>query len=220
MNAQLHTELIGRLRTEGKYSTMMLNTLSHVAKVSGEFEEKRSKISQDKHLSDVGRRAKVAELAKATVKDVLEASKMHRSVLAQVAGGRAELKPKPVASADARGELRRSEIRAYVRGLKPDQRIGAALELAADDEALGALLDASPMLSGLSAEQADHLRKEYTTRHHGPRTAELDGWESDAQVVAAGTEVVLSDLKRLSGLPEIAFAEHTKAIQAEVDKGW
>lgn len=204
---------------DGSYAPAMLNTLGAALRVSSDFEAVRGKVQADKHLSLEGKRAKAAEAAKGTVKDLLEASKGQRWALAQVLGEKMHMRPRPVASEDARGELRRSEVRAYIRSLPPGQRITTAMEMAADDEALDALLDAPAALSGLPAEQFKHLGDLYSQRHHGKRLAELEVMEEDAMVAKAGVDVVLNELKSASGLPDHEWDKHVSAVRGEVDGG-
>lgn len=220
MNEHLFSSLVARVSKDGSYSTAMVNTLGGVLRVSNDFEATRGKISADRHLSPEGKRAKAAEAAKGAVKDLLEASKGQRWALAQVVGEKMHMKPKPVSAEDARGELRRSEIRAYVRSLPQGQRITAALELAKDDDALDALLDAPAALSGLPVEQFKHLTDVFSQRHHGKRLAELEAMEKDAEVAKAGVDVVLGELKTAAGLPDHLWNEHVDAVRGEVDGGF
>lgn len=219
MNPQAYAELSGRLDKAAPHATMMLNCLNRVFAVGAEFDEARAKVAKDLHLSDVGRNAKVAEIARAKVREVLEAAKPQRGAMAQVIGQRLHMKPKPVKAEDARGELRRAEVRSYVRSLDASKRIGAALQLAEDDEALGALLDASPMLSGLPADQYAHLEKIYRDRHFSDQIAKLDGVEADCTVVGGAVEMAMSTLRQASGLNDHQFTTLVAETQAEVDGG-
>lgn len=217
MNQTAITGIIDRISKEQPHSNMLCNVALRAFTIGSKMDEFREKVAKDPRLTEVGRREKVAETAKGMIREALDAARPQRSAMAQVIGQRMHMKPKPLERENAVAELRRQELRAFVRSQPPAKRLSTAIELAEDDEALSALMDAPAALSGLPVDQYGHLRDIYVKRNFGDQIARLDVLEEDCTAAGAAIEMLMTSLRQASGLNEYQFDELVKKTQSEID---
>lgn len=220
MNRHAFSELMSRIRPGTTYEPTLRRTVDEAARIGLELEAISVVVSKDKNLSEVGRRAKMAEESKRLLRQLTEANKWPRSVQAQAVGRRLEFKPKALDPADAVGAARHAEIRAYLRKLPPGERITTAMELALDSDALDAVLSAPPALSGFRGHARAHfdeLRKMHTREHFTEQGAAVDAMEQDATCAASAVQLAMLDLRAASGLSEHEFARLANQYEAEMD---
>ena len=156
-------------------------------------------------------------MARAEVRVLLDAARPQQAGMAQVRGQRGEMKPKPLDRADAVGELRRQEIRAFIRKTPIGQRYKTVDELALDADALEAVMDAPAALSGLPPDQYGQLRAVYMKKHFGEQTARIDALEEDLLVAGGAVDMCMTALKQASGMHDGDFKKLVEETQADLD---
>ncbi len=222
MNIYARDQILQRLKPNTPYrdhfQTIVHGAFDCVLALEGE----RDRIAKDANLSDVGRRTILAEAVQKTFsRDLCQISRNYRLSKAQNATRRAALKPKPLDKSDTVGELRRQEIRTYLRKLPDVDKLRAADELALDADAFAAVVDAPPALSGFNGRlkpQFDELRTRYMHQHFGPQIDELDAQGEDIATVGAAVEMAMGALRQAAGMNEAQFNTFIEPIQAETDK--
>jgi len=220
MNPAALTDLTARIDSKAPHATMLLNVVNRMFAIGGKVDETRDAVVKDSRLTDVGRREKIAETAKGLVREALDAARPQRGAMAQVVGQRMHMKPKPLDRDNAVGELRRAEVRAFIRSQPFTKRFSVAAELVADDEALDAVMDAPAALLGLPPDQYGHLRDVYVKRHFGAQIEKLNGLEEDCTAAGAAIDMCMTTLRNASGMHEVEFKALVDKTQAEVDAGW
>jgi hypothetical protein len=118
--------------------------IKHLFGLQSRRAAKRRELESDQSLSDIGRRERESEFAKSLIPNLVELTKPLRRAKADAAAARAKIKLPEIDKTDLVGELRRREIRDYVRGLPLGERMKAVDSL--DGDQLVAILDAPAML--------------------------------------------------------------------------
>ncbi|ACA21203.1 hypothetical protein M446_6970 (plasmid) [Methylobacterium sp. 4-46] len=145
---------------------------SRAAEISAAFGRIGERTRRDPHLTEAGKRDKITTVA---TRDTLGPLRRTQREVAEV---KAQVAAKRAACVVRRGtdpveEMRRQEVRAFLRSLPdPGKRIGAAMQ---DPEIARAVVEASPMLSGMDAANYQRIHDEVVKAEHGDVLAELDG---------------------------------------------
>ena len=208
--------LLARIRPDQPYSSNLRATVSNVLDVGERLGALKERLAQDNRLSDVGRRARLAEEAKTTLaREFAKASEPVRKGLAHFKARRESLKPPEPNRNDAVGEMRRMEIRAYLASLPAEKRTTQAFELAKNQECETAILDAPAALSGMPAEHYERLRADRIERLFAAELREIEAMEGDYQNAGAALAIVRGQLREASGLAERFFEELMAPLEAE-----
>ena len=168
----------------------------------------RAKLKADASLSDIGREEKAAAFAKSLVKTLSELTRPARRAKADVAAKRAAFKLPEIDKTDLVGELRRAEIRGFLRPLSLDERTRAA---ATDDEIAEAVLNASPMLSGLPIDRYERIKNAYLEKKFGPQIQALEAADEEHEAVEAAATMTRRELLNASGMSANDFAALEKS---------
>lgn len=216
---QIRQNIIERVRVGQPHSGSVIMCVDKIFDLSDRFHVRQSEIEADQKLSTVGRRAALAQVVRAELMpDLAKATRPVRKALGYAASQRAALEdPVRVDPTDAVGEMRRQEIRGYLRSLSSHERLSAAHQLIRDDAGAAAILDAPPTLSGLPEQFYGELRAEVADRVNGPKLAEISGVEQDYQQGQAAAGMLMSDLVAASGLTAKAFTEEMAPLEAAAD---
>lgn len=166
--------------------------------LSSRLNAEHRKLQDDPSLSDQGRREKAAAFAKSLVPNLVELSKPLSRARSDAAAKRAGFKLPEIDKADTVGELKRQELRNYVRNLPSSDR-AAAIDTLGDD-AIYAVLNAPPALSGLPPDRHEFLKTRYLERQFGKQMRDLDAIDEDTEAVQAAAQMVRRDLQIASGL--------------------
>jgi hypothetical protein len=110
---------------------------------------------------------------------------------------RLALAPKAPDRSDLFGELQRREVRDHLRTLPDGQRLRLAME---DPAVTEAVLNANPVLSGLSAEQLDLVRDGHIERHFAPQLRGIEAREEVLETVNAAIEIATSQFMKETGV--------------------
>jgi hypothetical protein len=89
----------------------------------------------------------------------------------------------PIDKTDANTAALRTELRAYLRGMNPMERL-AAMRSDVDEATASAILSAPPKLSGLSDEQWGNFREARLRLRHPEKLASLDAAAAATKLVA------------------------------------
>ena len=209
-----------RVRMGQPHTGSVVACIHRIFDISDRFRVRQSEIEADQKLSTVGRRAALAQLVRTDLMpDLAKATRPVRKALSYAAAQRAGLQdPVRVDPNDAVGEMRRQEIRTFMRSLQPHERMSTANQLIQDDAGAAAILDAPPVLSGLTEHFYGELRNQVAERVNGPKLAELAGVEQDYQQGQAAAGILLNDLVAASGLTAKAFGEEMAPLEAAADE--
>lgn len=207
--------MIGRVRVGQPHTEHAVTTIHGIFDIGDSIKVLAKNLDGDRHLTSAGRQAKVTETVRAkSMKEFAQASRAVRKALGRFEAQRAGLGLPKVDRTDAVGELRRQEIRAYVRSLPLADRMKAARDATIAD----ALLDAPPVLSGLEPDFHAKLQDTRVRELHGPALAELDAQERDYREVEAVAVIVRNELFQASGLSREGFEEQMRPLEAEADR--
>jgi hypothetical protein len=124
---------------------------------------------------------------------------------------RANIKLPPIDKSDAVGELRRQEVRTYLRSLPIEDRV-KTLDMLGDDATV-AVIDAAPALSGLLADHHQFVKTRYLEKQFGSQIKELEMIEEDHAAVEAAAQIVRRDLQFATGLGNADFSALEKSFE-------
>ncbi len=168
------------------------------------FEPKARTIRANGHLTTAGHNIEVVAALKSG--PVGHLAQIRGSIAAQldaVKAKRAAAMAPPTMTTEQRGdlvgEMQRAEVRAWLRGMEPVERIRAVLE-SNDPSVRDAVLLAPPALSGLNAEHHATIVQKAAQERYG---AALKAWEREEDALesaAAAVEVAELDLLRVAGV--------------------
>jgi hypothetical protein len=159
--------------------------------------KRASEIRSDAHLSDEGKREKLAELKAATstnghlVQIRTQAQKKLDDIRAERDSFKAAALKRPV---DPLAEMRAAEIRTMLRGLPDSERL--RLALGDDPEIRDAVALAPAVLSGVPATIHEQLVDRIVSARFQTRSAELASIEDEAEAVAAAVQVATDMIAR------------------------
>lgn len=211
--------LKSNVRTDQPHAIDVLESIDRAADMRAAFLNRKIKIENDKNLSTAGRQGKIAELAREMMKDAARVGSRPRKALGHAASARAALmEPTKVDPTDAVGELRRQEVRAYMRGLKPHERQSFAQSLIGDEMGRAAILDAPPAMTGLDQHFYKMLREQVAEHVNGPQLRALEGVADDYGLAKQVSDTFRRELFKESGLTQTAFDEQMTTLEAEADR--
>lgn len=215
----MRESIVQRVRPDQPHTGSVVACIDRVFAIGDRFRNRQAEIEGDQKLSTMGRRAALAQAVRSDLMpELAKATRPIRKALGYAASQRAALSdPVRVDPTDLVGELRRQEIRTYLRGLSVGERIQAAHQLIQDDAGAAAILDAAPVLTGLPENIYGQLRTAVAERVNGPKLAELAGVEQDYQQGKAAADILLNDLVAASGLTAKAFGEEMAPLETEAD---
>jgi hypothetical protein len=199
MNPVLQT-LLARLPEAAKTERDLATTAFAIV---DNFKAKAAEVMGDQDLSAVGKAAKIKAMASGSPLAHFKQIKAEAAKAAtDISNLRQSVELKPPADTSPTAEMRRAELRAYVRSLPMNER----LRFVQDNEDVAvAALDSLPALSGLSGEQFEVVKQSRVERLHGARIA---GIESRAEIVDAVNAAVQIASRQ--------FAEATGLTEAEI----
>jgi hypothetical protein len=210
MNLHAKTELLKRFSAAAHVEGMR-STIETVFALGLMVDSAKKRAADDPHLSDAGRAASVAKVAIDNVKPLTESTAGARKAARYNTDRRAALKPQEPRRDDVVGEMRRQELRAFARTLKPAERLPFAL---ANPEAV---LSAPGALSGLPEDQFSKVRETYIASKFGPEIAEIEILDGDLATVKAASDMAMNELRSAAGLSERAFSEMVEKVTRETD---
>ena len=190
-------------------SSPLRENVRHLFGLSNRLAAERRKLAADQSMSDIGKREREVTFAKELVRNLAELSRPLRRSREAAAEKRSSFTLPPIDKTDMIGEIRRQEMRAYVRSLPFDDRIHAVEKL--DDTAVLAILDAPAMLSGLPEDRHAHIKNAYLERQFGKQLRELESVDEDNAALESAVTMVRRDLQIGTGLSNAEFAALERA---------
>ena len=171
MNLYAKTELLKRF-SSAPHVAGLKSVVETTFALAVMIDSAKKRAADDPNLSVAGRAAAVAKIAVDNVKPLLEVTKAARKMVRFNADRRASLKPPVPPRDDITGEMKRAELRAFVRGLPLKDRLAFA------SRHPEAILDAPPALSGLPEDQYSRVRESYIAAKFGPEIREIEVLDS------------------------------------------
>jgi hypothetical protein len=210
MNLHAKTELLKRF-SGAPHVEGLKSTVETVFALGAMIDGAKKRAADDLNLSDAGRQSHVARIAVDNVKSLVESTAGARKMARFNADRRANLKPPTPNRDDPVGEMRRQELRTFVRGLPMAERLIFALE---NPEAI---LDAPAALSSLPADQFSKVREAYVAGKFGSEIAEIDTLDEDLSIVRAAHDLALAELRANAGISEREFSKMVDKVVFVID---
>jgi hypothetical protein len=171
----------------------------------------KKRAADDPNLSVAGRAAYVAKVAVDNVRPLLEVTKAARKMARFNADRKGSLKPAAPLRDDIVGELKRAELRAFIRS----QDLKDRFVLAAEHPE--AVLDAPAALSGLPQDRYEAIRQDFIRSKFGAEVAEIELLDDDLAVAQVAHDMAIAELRENAGMSEQAFSKLTADCTLEMD---
>jgi hypothetical protein len=168
--------------------------------ITGTVREKAAAIRADGRLSETGKADDTRALARGAPLAHLRQIKARAAAMAaDVANARKAVQLPEPDRTDLSAEMRRAELRSFVRGLPQEEKLRFVL---GNEAAATAVLDQLPAISGLNDDLFDRVKQERTERLFGSQLAEIEKREAAVEVISSAVEIASSQFRRESGLGE------------------
>ena len=168
--------------------------------VAQKFSNQRDEVVGDGRYSAEGKRAQLAEVRTKSERLMQDARAPIDSAMKGIERLRAQIKPPPIDRTDPVSELRRAEIRAYMRSLPDAARMAKMLSPQPDPSILDAVLDMPAELSGVRAEDYAHAKAAREQQLHGPKLREIEALQAVVGEADAAASVARMDLANIAGV--------------------
>ena len=212
MNISAKSELLKRFSSAPHVATLK-PTIESVFSLASMVGSAKKRAADDPNLSGAGRAAYVAKVAVDNVKPLLEVTKAARKMGRFNADRKASLRPATPSRDDLVGELKRAELRAFIRS----QDLKDRFVLAAEHP--DAVLDAPAALSGLPQDRYEAIKQDFIRSKFGPEIAEIETLDEDLAVVRAAHDIAINELRENAGMGEQAFSKLVDSTTRETDGG-
>jgi hypothetical protein len=169
--------------------------------ISVNLREKLNEVRGNNRLSDIGKQEQIKQIATgAPLGHLKQIRNRVGGMTTDTKNLRLALKIQPPDRSDVYGELQRAELRQFLRtAVPPAERLRAVME----DEALTeAVVLGHRSLSGLSAEQFEHVSAGYLERKFGPQLRGIDAREEVLDTLNTAVEIATKEFLRESQLTE------------------
>lgn len=162
------------------------------------FREKAAKIGADTTLSAEGKRlAREKALKDGAAAHMQQLRDRNAGALQALRTKRESLAPTKPSDETAIGEMRRAELRTYMRSLPPGERVQFALQ--SDDHMIvDAVLFAPAALSGLDEQVKGRLRERVISERFGAQLRNIEADEETLSNVGAAITIAEADLQRIT----------------------
>lgn len=167
--------------------------------VAQKFSNQRDEVAGDGRYSAEGKRAQLAEVRTKSERLMQEARGPIDSAAKGVERLRAQIKPAPIDRTDAVAEMRRAELRTYMRSLKDTERMAKLLSPQPDPAILDAVLDAPAALSGVSDEHFALAREAREKQLYGPQLRAIEALQAVVAEADAAASIARADLANIAG---------------------
>lgn len=197
MRKEAISQLAARLTIDARTSPAaagLVRSMTKIVAAAEAFDAAAKDLRTDPNWSETGRRNQLSKLYQAHAAHIQHAEGAIETAKSHINTRRAAMMEPKRDPSDTVGELRRQELRAFIRSLPPGERMKAAF----DDPAIAdAVADAHPALSGLTTEQVEHARQRVFDAH--PEAADLAAIE-EAIVAVDAAAVMFRDMMREAGV--------------------
>jgi hypothetical protein len=174
----------------------------------------------DKNLSEQGRQNAMQAKLRAAIRDLRDARAPLNDLQAKLDTKRKAVAMPPTDPKDILGFLLRQELRQTLRSMDAGQR---ALVIANDASFADALLETSPIVSGLlPAEKfiVDAAREKRLANLYGPELEEIAALEQTVAEARSIADIARNDLKLHSAMDDRTFTEFVRPIENRMDAPW
>jgi hypothetical protein len=198
-------------------------TLAAAFDSSEAFEGDLEALSINQNYSPQGRANKRREKLAAAVRDNRDLRGPVNELQAKLDAKRAAVQRPPLDRTNQVAVDDRRELRTILRGMERGQRALLLCGAGADPEFQDAMLEVSPLLSGLMPEEkflVDAAREERLAGLYGPQLAEITELETTIADANMIFDLALNDLKLHSEMDDRAFAEFSKPIMNRRGAPW
>lgn len=170
------------------------------AKIVTNFEAKVKAVKADQNLTEAGKwDALRKELAGGAVSHLSQLEKVNRAALASLAAQKQALMPAVKDRTNPVAEMRRAELRAFLRGLPQEDRIKQALS--GDSAIIEAIVDMPAALSGLSDDLKSKAVDVYIAKTNAETIARIEADQDALENVATALTLAKMDLSKIAGGP-------------------
>jgi hypothetical protein len=194
--AQRNATILSRLDRHAKHpaAAELKKAALNCFAIAQKFSDQRDELLQDGRYSAAGKQAQLAELRATQERLMADARAPIDSAMKGIDRLRGQIKPAPVDRTDAVAEMRRAEIRTYMRGLTDLARKGKLLSPQPDPSILDSVLDMPCELSGVTAEDYALAREAREEQLHGPKLREIEALQAVVGEADAAASIARADL--------------------------
>lgn len=194
----------------------VFNTVNSFVPVISKWKQE---VAGNKHLSQAGvssaYRKKISENVMREVrkmKEVIEDSK------AKLAASKINVMKPKYDPTDMLAAAYRREIREFLRQADPSQRIALVMSDTADPIFTAAALELPTVISGLTEQHAEVVRKVYAERHHPDVLEHIQVREDALEVMTAFASAFKNEVKKEAGIsrPDLFEAWYETGTEPEV----
>lgn len=210
MNLNAKTELLKRF-SSAPHVAGLKSVVETTFALAVMIDSAKKRAADDPNLSVAGRAAYVAKVAVDNVKPLLEVTKAARKMARFNADRKVSLKPATPPRDDIVGEMKRAELRAFIRSQDLKDRF--ALAAGYPD----AVLDAPAALSGLPQDRYEAIKQDFIRSKFGVEIAEIETLDDDLAVVRAAHDLAINELRKNAGMDEQAFSKLIADSTFEMD---
>jgi hypothetical protein len=198
----------------------LLAELKAVLETAESFSAKASAVKADAHLSVAGRNARTEKLVKSVLRDLRDMAAPVDSKRAQLAEIVAKIKPTSFEPTDLAGALLRGEMRAAIKAMTLAERAAVLTGDKADAAFVDAVLEASPILSGLDSNLYEQIREQRLEALFAAESLEAESLSTEIEEAAAIFEIAKQDIAGASGLREHEYLALAKEVDSKRDAVW
>ncbi len=181
--------------------------------------ERRKELEATKRYSENGVREILKQLATEEIIPGIRsaAAQKVRKIRKEVDDRRAAMKPYSHDPQDLVGELRRQEVRAWLRTMTPEERT-KAVRNASDPFIVEAAISVPVELTGLLPSTHVDLAKELVEQRYGPEVEALNEFEKALQTVERAVDGARDDVREELGMAPHDFDAEFKPIEEKIDR--
>lgn len=225
-NEHMTKAFIDRVKLGQPHTGTVIQIIQDVANLGDRLTTTGARLATDRNLTPDGQRSKLAELVRTDlVKAYATASRQARKAPAFFRAQREALGLPEIDKSDLAGELKRQEMRAFLRSLPAAKRRAMLNELEGEIDRVQAVLDAPAYMSGLDDDALGmphtdtyaRLKERVVTRLHGPKIAALDAQADDYACAVGMATAIRQQLFQASGLTRDGFEELVQPLEAAAD---
>ncbi|CCE94930.1 hypothetical protein SFHH103_00430 [Sinorhizobium fredii HH103] len=203
---------------KGPFTTLR-QLYSDVQDAAEGLKAKRDALKQSGKYTDAGIADKLKEVARAeTIPGIrTAAAEQVRKYRLEIESRRAAMKPFDHDPKDIVSEMRRQEVRAWLRTMKPDERTNA-VRRASDPFIVEAAISVPAELSGLLPSTRDDLAQKLIEQRYGGELEALNELDQAVQTVERAVDGARDDVREALGMREHDFNAEFRDVEDEIDR--
>ncbi|PSH68541.1 hypothetical protein CU102_12310 [Phyllobacterium brassicacearum] len=199
--------------------TMLRQLYGEIQQASESLKAKQAQLKQAGKYTPAGISDKLRQVARAeTIPGIrTAAAEQVRKYRREIDSRRAAMKPFDSDPKDIVSEMRRQEVRAWLRTMKPDERT-KAVRGASDPLIKEAALSVPVELTGLLQSTRDDLARELIEARYGDEIEALNELDEAVKTVERAVDGARDDVREALGMVEHDFNAEFRDVEDEIDR--